>query len=496
MFFLQKKGLSRRDFLKGAGSAFAAIGLSGCASFAGADADGKKKRPNVVFILADDMGYTGLSCTGSDLYQTPNIDRLARESMYFDHAFSSHPSCAPSRAAILTGKYPARMGIISHGAIGKIDGELNMPSEEVTIAEALKANGYKTCHIGKWHVGLEGHRPEDQGFDIALADNHFCCPPNHYFYPFKSKSRPESNVPDLEGYKKGDQMTDCLSDLAVKFIDSNKDSDQPFFLNLWYYAVHSPVGAKEEKIEKYEKLVKPGMIHKNAKYAALTEHLDDGVGRVLEAIEQNGMGDNTIVIFFSDNGGEIRMKLTSNLPLRDGKVTQYQGGYRVPMFVKWPGVTKGGSVCEERVAGHDFYPTILAMTGTAGDAKHNANVDGLDLTPLLKNPKAKLGRDELHWLHYMLIVHYKPTNPAKLGPCASMIKGDWKIMEFFELPEPSTQKDYFELYNIKDDPYEQHDLAGKMPEKVEELKKRMYAWRKEVNAPAYNKDWYKKKKKK
>jgi len=486
MSVLEKKVLSRRDFFKAAGSTLAALTLSGCASFA---MGGPKKQPNVVFILADDLGYTDLSCMGGDLYETPNIDKLASQSIRFMQAYSSHSTCAPSRIGILTGKYPARVGAIGHGELrGVIGNGLNMPAEEVTLAEALKSNGYKTYHIGKWHVGKEGYRPQDQGFDKVIASNQSCCPGN-YFYPFKSKKKGYS-IPDLEDYKPGDHLTGCLSDKAVQYIEENENSDRPFFLNLWYHAVHTPIAAKKVKIEKYKAKITPDLHHQNPKYAALIEHLDDGVGRVLEAIDKSGITDNTIVFFFGDNGGEIRRNITSNYPLRDGKVTPYEGGTRVPLFIRWPGVTKAGSVSDERVIGHDFYPTILTMTNSKGDPKHNSNIDGVDLTAVLKNPKAKLGRDELHWLRYPLMVHYKPNGPKKLGPCGTILKGDWKLIEFFELPAPAAQKHHFELFNITKDPYEKTDLADKMPEKVDELKKFMDAWRKKMDAPVYSPDLY------
>ncbi len=476
--------LSRRNFLKAAGASTAVLAFQGCA---GLHAGSSKKKPNVVFILADDLGYSDLGCTGSDLYQTPHIDGLAKKSMYFTQAHSSHPTCSPSRAAILSGKYPARLGIVSHGRPGTVvEGDGNfLISKEYTLAEALKADGYTTCHIGKWHVGMDSDcRPQSQGFDHVAAANKFCCP-GSFFYPYYNKKhKPDriaiNAVPDLEDRGPEDHLTECLGDLAAEFITKHKD--ETFFLNLSFYAVHTPIEAEKDKVEKYTKLRRKEMRHKNPRYAGLVEHLDDSVGQVLQALEDNDLAENTIVIFFSDNGGANYSGITSNYPLREGKVTQYLGGIRVPMFVHWPGVVESESICNEPVIGHDFYPTILEMTGAKGDRKQNAEMDGLDLTPLLKNPSSTLDRDYLCWLRYPVVFHYRKGQHAK-GPCGTIIKGDWKLMEFFATPH-GVDFDY-ELYNIKEDISETNNLAGKMSEKLEEVKKDMAEWKRDVGAPVY-----------
>lgn len=447
----------------------------------------KPAQPNIVFILADDLGATDLGCTGSDLYQTPNIDGLAKQGMQFSTAFSSHPTCSPSRAAIMSGKYPARLGIVSHGARGTVvegNGTF-LPASEFTIAEALKEVGYTTCHIGKWHIGFDGDAgPKEQGFDVDLASNQFCCP-GGYFYPYTNKREDAkrqamNRVPGLEKYGKDRHLTENVADEAAGFIKSHKDG--PFFLNLCFYAVHTPVQAKKEKVDKYKKMNRKGKRHKNPRYAALVEHLDDGVGTVLKAIDDAGIADNTIVIFFSDNGGANYSGITSNYPYREGKVTQYLGGTRVPMIVKWPGVTKAGSSCDTRVIGHDFYPTILDMANAPGNAKQNSEIDGKDLVPLLKEETTELDRDMLCWRRYPVIFHYKPGQHA-MGPCATILKGDWKLMEFFDTPH-GVEKSY-ELYNVKDDVSEEKNLADAMPEKVEELSKAMAGWCEDVKAPKY-----------
>lgn len=451
------------------------------------------RKPNVVFILADDFGYTDLGCTGSDLYQTPNIDGFAKQSQYFSKAHSSHPTCSPSRAALMTGKYPARLGIVSHGKPGGVrngDGTFMYPREH-TLAESMRDAGYTTAHIGKWHVGMDGKAgPKEQGFQIDIASNQFCCP-GSFFYPYFDKKQPArrqavDKVPDLEDRGPGDHLTECLGDLASKFIAEHKD--EPFFLNLCYYAVHTPIQAEKDKVAKYKKIDRSKKRHRHPAYAGLVEHLDDSVGQVLDAIEKNGLSDNTIVIFFSDNGGEIINNITSNHPFRNGKGTQYLGGVRVPLFIKWPGVTKAGSTSEVPVIGHDLYPTILAMTGVPGDPKQNDEMDGVNLAPLLKDPSASIDRDALHWLRYPVVFHYRKDQPLERGPCGTIIKGDWKLMQFF--PTPHGLKASYQLYNLKNDIGEQHNLAASMPEKIEGLKRDMEAWRQSVNAPTYE-DAYK-----
>lgn len=447
----------------------------------------KEVQPNIIFILADDLGFTDLGCAGSDCYQTPNIDGLASDGMYFKEAYSSHPTCQPSRMSLLTGKYPARLGAVSHGELGGVkSGDNNMPLGEVTYAQALNDAGYTTGHIGKWHVSKGDNNPSTRGFDYDIASNDFCCPAN-FFYPFTDPKQTDARnkvagVPDLDYRSPGDHLTDCLADEAVKFINSNKEG--PFFLNLWFYAVHTPIQAKEEKIEKYKSLITPETRHNNAEYAGLVEHLDDGVGKVLTALEENGIADNTIVIFMSDNGGEVWYNITKNTPLKEGKGYSYEGGVRVPMIVKWPGTTLANSTSNQKVIGFDIYPTLLSMAGATGDTAHNKNMDGYDLTPLLKDPAYQLPEREIHFLRYLSMVHFKMPISDRNRCVETIIKGDWKLMEFFEMPgglEP-----YLELYNLREDLSETTNLADQNPEKVRELKESMATWRREVNAPAYD----------
>lgn len=435
-----------------------------------------EEKPNIILIVADDLGYADLSMNGSDLYETPNIDKLASESMVFSQAYASHPTCAPSRLAIQTGKYPARLNCVNHS-------KKEMPLEEITIAERLKSTGYDTYYIGKWHLGKTGMRPIDQGYDHAFATN-FAGQPASYFHPYKKKEKSNFDVPDLEDGQEGEFLTDKLAEKAIEYIE--QDRDRPFFINLAFYAVHTPIQAQNEKIEKYRRKLKEGMVHTNPRYAGLVEHLDDNVGKIMDAIERSGRADNTIVIFFSDNGGFS--KVTSNFPLRDGKGSLYEGGVREPLFIKWPGVTKEGSVSRQPVAGHDFYPTILSMAGATYEDNTLADIDGMDLTPLLSDPGAKLGRDELHWLSFPIAAHHF-NNPNR-KPGGAIIKGDWKLIELMETPQGLTH--HFELYNLRDDPEEQQDVSSENPELVEELKRAMITWRERVDAPQYDASMYKK----
>ena len=424
-----------------------------------------------------------------NLYQTPNIDVFAEESLRFDHAYTS-PTCSPSRSAILSGKNPARLGIVGHGGrLSMAGGGDFLVSEEYTVAEALRDAGYATCHIGKWHVGSKGATgPKEQGFEEVIASNEFCCP-GSYFYPYRDKSKSgkaaeKSAVPDLEDRGPSDHLTACLGEEAVKYLGRQKGEDRPFFLNLWYYAVHTPIQAQREKVDKYKELVNPAAHQRNPAYAALVEHLDESVGSVLKAIEENQLADKTIVIFFSDNGGEVRKGVTSNFPLRSGKTTLYEGGVRVPLFVRWPGVTRAGRVCSESVVGHDLYPTLLGMTGVSGSARQNAAMDGVDLTPLVRDPSAGLPPRAMHWLRYGELVHY-PTykNDPVFGPSAAIHQGDWKMIEHY--PTPHGLERRYELFNLREDPCEKNNVASEETAKLAELQQELARWQKEVNVPSY-----------
>jgi len=420
--------------------------------------------PNLIVFLIDDMGWTDLGCTGSDLYETPNIDALARQGMKFTNAYSACTVCSPTRAALMTGKYPARLHITDwiHGS-KRANARLAIPKwteylprEEVTCATALKQAGYATAHVGKWHLGdkQEGW-PDKHGFDVNIAGYERGQPPS-YFSPYK--------IPTLTDGPEGEYLTDRLASEALRFIEANKSKS--FFLYFPHYGVHTPLQAKKELIDKYQAKIKPGMRHTNATYAAMIASVDEAVGRIAARLGELGLSDNTIIVFTSDNGGLMRS--TTNVPLRAGKGSVYEGGVRVPAIVKWPGVTAPGSVCHEPVFTADFYPTLLQLAGAKGDAKHNANVDGESMVPLLKDPKAKLKRDAIYW-------HYPHYHPGGATPYGAVRAGDWKLIEFFE-------DMHVELYNLKDDLSEKNDLAEKMPDRTRELRDRLNAWRKSVGA--------------
>jgi arylsulfatase A len=469
--------LSRRNFLKYTVCFAADLALTSgvCGKM-----NESSQRSNLVFILADDLGWADLGCYGSDLHETHNIDKLASQGMRFTDAYAAAPVCSPTRASIMTGMYPARLHMTiwyESSANPPRNRKLippvtqgNMPHEQVTIAEVLNEAGYFTAHVGKWHLGDAAHYPQTQGFDVNIGGT-FWGAPTTFFYPYggPSRWREYRYVPHLEFGTEGEYLTDRLTDEALQIMDKVKG--KPFFLNLCYHTVHTPIEGKPELVEYYRKKVKPGMHHQNYEYAAMVHSLDENVGRVLDKIEELGVADNTIVVFFSDNGGYINKfknkAVTSNYPLRCGKGSLYEGGVRDPLIIRWPGVTKDGSVCSEPVSSIDFYPTLLDMTSLAGDSKHNTDMDGLSLVPLLKDPATKLKREALFW-HYP---HYYPTTT----PVSSIRQGDWKLLEYFE-------DNHIELYNLKNDIGEQNNLAKKMPEKTKELRKRLDAWRKAVNA--------------
>jgi len=420
-------------------------------------------RPNVVLILADDLGWTDLACYGSKLYETPNIDRLARAGVKFTQSYSACTVCSPTRAATMTGKYPARLHITDwipglppeNPKLLVPDWTKYLPLEEKTIADAFKAGGYATASIGKWHLGGEEYYPEKHGFDINIAGTHAPGVSSH-FSPY--------NIATLKDGPKGEYVTDRLADEAARWIEAHKE--KPFFLYLPHFAVHTPIQGKKPVAQKYRAKMQPGLMQTNAMYAAMVESLDDAVGRVRAKLDELKLADNTILVFGSDNGG--RVPTTSNLPLRVGKGSCYEGGTRVPLIVYWPGVTKPGSVCDTPVISMDLFPTLLEAVGMKEAGRQG--VDGVSLLPLLRGT-GRLSRDVLFW-HYP---HYQHYQLGGTTPYGAIRKGDFKLIEFFDDMR-------VELYNLRDDIGEQHNLAARMPAKVEELRARLHAWRKEVGA--------------
>jgi len=399
----------------------------------------------------------------------------------FTDAYAAAPVCSPTRASILTGKCPARLNMTIWCEAAEnppLRRELippvtrhNLPREETTIADVLGTE-YFTAHVGKWHLGDAYHYPEAQGFDINIAGTHWGCPMS-YFYPFKGMYNSEEfrYIPDLEDSRSdaATYLTDRLTDEALRLMETA--GNRPFFLNLCYYTVHTPIQGKPEWVEHFERRLTPGLHHQNTGYAAMVASLDENVGRVMAKLDELGIADNTIVVFFSDNGGYIGKDagrtVTNNYPLRSGKGACYEGGIRDPLLVHWPGVTVPGSVCEHPVMSTDFYRTILDMTGHGDDSRYDAGMDGLSLVPLLNDPGASLDRDALCW-HYP---HYYETTT----PVSAIRQGDWKLLEYFE-------DGLVELYNLADDISEQNDLAQREPELRERLRRKLAEWRAEVNA--------------
>lgn len=432
----------------------------------------QKRKPNVLFILVDDLGWQDLKCYGSKFYETPNIDMLRSQGMMFTDAYSASPVCSPTRASILTGKNPAKLHFTGHiTAIGKhrfpkdaqiIPPNDNMfvPLKEVMIPEALLNLGYATASIGKWHVGKEEkYFPTHQGFDVNIAGYEHGSPPT-YWGPYENESDWNPVIKNLCDREKGEYLTDRLTNEAIRFIQEHKE--RPFFLYLSHYGVHTPMEAPPDLVEKYEKKLKNNPIQKNATYAAMIENMDTNIGRLLNTVEELGLSENTIVIFYSDNGGEG--KVTHNYPLREGKGFLYEGGIRVPLIIKWSGKITENSTSTTPVISDDLYPTIMDLIGKG--TQPGIDLDGLSLKPILIKGKA-ISRTKLFWYY----PHYSPQ--AKI-PGHAIRKGDFKLIESYD---PKT----VELYNLKEDIGERINLAKDYPAKVLELQNHFKEWLKKTN---------------
>ncbi len=435
-------------------------------------------KPNVILILADDLGWADLGCYGSKYHKTPHLDALAASGVRFTDYYAACPVCSPTRASLLTGRYPQRYNLTDWlpGRPDRPDQKLlrpkisqQLPLDEITLAEALKPAGYVSGHIGKWHLGGKGFGPEQQGFDSNVAGDQTGSP-RSYFAPFKSADG--TFMPGLENAPEGEYLTDRLTAEAEKFIEANRD--HPFFLYLAHYAPHIPLKAKPELVAKY----KPGKHGEqgNPNYAAMLESLDDGVGRVLKKLDDLNLADRTLVLFMSDNGGLATLEgaktaATFNGPLREGKGYLYEGGIRVPLIVRWPGVAKPGTTCSVPACSIDFFPTALEACGATTDAK----VDGLSLVPLLKGGTLK--REALYW-HYP---HYANQGGR---PGGAVRAGDYKFIEYYDDGRR-------ELYDITHDVSETRNLAADKPDLAKELAAKLGAWRKDVGArmPTPNPDY-------
>lgn len=438
-------------------------------------------RMNIVLMLADDLGWSDLGCYGADLHETPHLDRLSREGVRFTQAYAM-PVCSPTRAALLTGKHAARLhmtiwreGSLSREAeVARYDRRLlppttvsDLPLGEQTLAEALKAVGYLTFHVGKWHLGDAGHSPETQGFDVNVGGTHWGAPPT-YFHPFRGafgQAREYRYVPGLGLGKPGDFLTDRLTEEALRLMD--EAGDRPFFLNLWFHNPHTPIEGKPKRVEHFRSRLRAGMHHQNPNYAAMIASLDENVGRILAHLEKRRLADRTLVIFLSDNGGYVNefkgQRVTDNAPLRSGKGSLYEGGIRVPLLMRLPGVTRKGGTCHERVTCMDLFRTVAALTGAGGETA----VDGLSLVPLLRDPGARLQREALYF-HYP---HYYATTT----PVSAVRAGDWKLLEFHE-------DHHVELYDVGQDMAEAHNRAAEEPDRVRGLLGQLHRWLGDVGA--------------
>ncbi len=455
---------TRRDFLKVMGLGAATLAMQGCASTSERiSRRAKKSKPNIIFILADDLGWAELGCYGNKFNETPNLDKLTSEGMKFTDAYAAAPVCSPYRAALMTGQYPARVGITDYLRPNATN---HLSTEHITIAEMLKRAGYATGIIGKWHLtgyanhGVKEFGPNVHGFDETIMSENRGIGGGSYFHPYHFNKQIKKRLPGRE------YLVDRCNLEAVEFIERHKDG--PFFLYLSHYAVHTRLQGKAELVARYEK--KPGAgrgnsaRRNNPHLAAQLESIDEGVGMIMQKLDELGLASKTVLIFTSDNGGESRV--TSNAPLRAGKSTLYEGGIREPLIIRRPGVVKAGSVCNTPTSNVDFYPTFLQFAGQRADARQD--LDGVSIVPLLKNPKAKPRRDMLYW-------HYPLKKPHFLGGRSSgaIRQDNWKLIEYFDKGE-------VELYNLADDISEKNNLTEKLPGKTAELQERLTAWRRDV----------------
>lgn len=414
---------------------------------------------NIVFFLVDDMGYADIGPYGNTYHRTPHLDQLARDGMLFTHAYAAAPNCSPTRASILTGQWPARTGITQYLPGNQTPYALiqqpvlpaGLSTDIETLAGPLKRAGYATASIGKWHLGGGSYGPEAHGFDISFAGGHW----NAHESMFAP--HPYVEVPDS---RPGAYLTDRLTDEALDFIQAN--TRQPFFLYLSYYAIHSPIEAKDELIEGYADRTDSTGRH-NATYAAMTEGVDQSIGRILQALESHNLSEQTVVIFFSDNGGVPSRAF--NGPFRSGKGFLWEGGIRVPLLVKWPGMVMPGSMSMEPVTSVDFFPTLLEIAGVK--ETHDQPVDGVSLLPVLTRVDT-LDREALYW-------HYPHYSNAGATPTGAVRAGSWKLIEFFE-------DNRFELYDLASDPSESMNLSESEPERVNLLREKLASWRMAVDA--------------
>ena len=431
-------------------------------------------RPNVLFIFLDDYGWRDCGFMGSDYYETPNLDALAKSGMIFTNAYSASANCAPARACLLSGQYTPRHEIYNVGTsrrgnpkFGKwmhVPGTDTLPEGIRTWAHQIQAAGYRTGTIGKWHLSDD---PLPYGFDFNFAGTHSGSPPRGY-YP------PHPNAPGLKNAPSDEYLTDRLTDEAIDFIDRNRK--QPWFLYLTHFAVHTPLQGKSDLVAKYNAKPK-GELHSHAVMAAMIESVDTGVGRIMEKLEETGLKENTVIFFSSDNGGYG--PATSMTPLKGYKGTYYEGGIREPMFVTWPGVIAAGSQSDEPVINVDFYPTFCEIT--KAKLPRDQPRDGESLLPILLQNKNSLEDRALFWHFPAYLQSYQRIDGQRdllyrSRPCSIIRHGRWKLHQYFE-------DGAVELYDLKNDISESRDLSSRNPEKANELLSQLRTWQSEINAP-------------
>ena len=465
-----------------------------CVFITAAPALDAAKQTNFLFFLVDDMGWADIGANGSTFHETPHIDRLAKSGMRFTHGYAAGSVCSPTRASIMTGRHPVRVDITdwipgqSNRPTNPLlhpDDRGHLPLKEVTIAEALKEHGYQTFFAGKWHLGEKGHWPTDQGFDINIGGHHRGSPPGGYYSPWTN--------PALKAKRKGEYLTERLTEESVKFLEE-RDPAKPFLLYLSYYNIHTPIQPYKKRIDHYQAKAAKAFDGKtptepehegtnrlrqdNPALASMVAAVDDSVGTLLGKLAELELDKNTVVIFFSDNGGlstlqRVRFGPGCNLPLRAGKGWLYEGGVREPTIIRAPGVTRPGSVSHKPMVSMDFFPTMLELAGLPAQPK--LHIDGQSLLPQLNGDDS--GTRTFYW-------HYPHYHGSAWKPGASIRDGDWKLIEFYHYNN-------FELYNLANDPGEQTNLAKHNPKKAAELRSKLSAWQKKMEAkmPVPNPDY-------
>ncbi|MBN1672346.1 MAG: sulfatase [Kiritimatiellae bacterium] len=481
---MARRAVSRREFLKRTALPLAALAAP---RWLRAQPP-RAARPNILFILLDDMGWKDTGFMGTDFYETPHIDALARDGVVFTHAYANGPNCAPTRASIMSGQYAPRHGIYTVGSSARgqanqrklipVENSRTLPAERVTPAEALKAAGYATFHGGKWHLGSGAETgPLGQGFDVNIGGFAAGSPPGGYFAPWSREA------PNLADAPAGTHLCDFVTDRALDFLAQHKTD--PFFMYLAYYDVHTPLQAKPKLVQKYKQKLAANRArgtdtqHDHPVYAAMIENTDANIGRVLRKLEELNLVDNTVVVFFSDNGGYGGA--TNMRPLRGCKGMLYEGGIREPLVVRWPGRVKPGTTCDVPVISIDFYPTFLELAGVP--QPETQVLDGTSLVPLLTGRADRLAREALFW-HFPCYLQGLPGGfkadahkpPWRTTPCGAVRKGRWKLIEYFE-------DGALELYDLETDIGEKQNLAAQMPDKTAELHEWMKTWRRQLNAP-------------